>query len=300
MNAAAKLVPSLTGGSADLNPSTKTYLKGMGDFGPEDWAGRNIHFGVRELGMGMIANGLALAGYAIPFSSTFMVFSDYMKPAMRLAAIQKLHEVYVFTHDSIFVGEDGPTHQPIEQLAMFRSIPGLTVIRPADANEVAHAWAYALKADHPVVLCLTRQNLANLPADVVANRMDVAKGAYIVTCEEGFEVTLIASGSEVNTALGACEILRKQGRKVRVVSMPSWDLFDAQSEEYKEKILPKSCTKRVSIEAGSTFGWSKYVGTDGLSIGIDHFGASAPAEKLAEEYGFTAEGVAEHVAAYLK
>ncbi len=300
MNAAAKLVPSLTGGSADLNPSTKTYLKGMGDFGPEDWAGRNIHFGVRELGMGMIANGLALAGYAIPFSSTFMVFSDYMKPAMRLAAIQKLHEVYVFTHDSIFVGEDGPTHQPIEQLAMFRTIPGLTVIRPADANEVAHAWAYALKADHPVVLCLTRQNLANLPADVVANRMDVAKGAYIVTCEEGFEVTLIASGSEVNTALGACEILRKQGKKVRVVSMPSWDLFDAQSDEYKEKILPKSCTKRVSIEAGSTFGWSKYVGTDGLSIGIDHFGASAPAEKLAEEYGFTAEGVAEHVAAYLK
>ncbi len=299
MNAAAKLVPSMTGGSADLNPSTKTYLKGLGDFTADNRAGRNIHFGVRELGMGLIANGLALAGYAIPFSSTFMVFSDYMKPALRLAAIQQLHEVFVFTHDSIFVGEDGPTHQPIEQLAMFRSIPGLTTIRPAESNEVAHAWAAALQADGPVVLCLTRQNLKNLPADVVANRMSVAKGAYVVSCEEGFEVILIATGSEVNAALGATEILRAKGKKVRVVSMPSWELFEKQSAEYKEKVLPKSCCKRVSIEASSTFGWAKYVGFNGLTIGIDHFGASAPAEKLAEEYGFTPECIAKRIADYL-
>ena len=300
MQAVAQLVPSLTGGSADLNPSTKTYIKGYGDFSPENRAGRNIHYGVRELGMGMISNGLALAGFAIPYSSTFMVFSDYMKPAMRLAAIQKLHEVFVFTHDSIFVGEDGPTHQPIEQLAMFRTIPGMTVIRPAESNEVAQAWAVAMQADGPVILCMTRQTVQNLPADVVANKMDVAKGAYVVECEKDFDVILIGTGSEVGTVLGAAKLLREQGKKVRVVSMPSWELFEKQSAEYKESVLPKACTKRVAVEAGTTFGWERYVGSEGLVLGIDHFGASAPKEKLAEEYGFTAESVAAHVAAYLK
>ena len=299
MQKVAELVPALTGGSADLNPSTKTYLKGCGDFSPANRAGRNIHFGVRELGMGLIANGLALAGFAIPFSSTFMVFSDYMKPAMRLACIQNLHEVFVFTHDSIFVGEDGPTHQPIEQLAMFRTIPGMTVIRPADSNEVAQAWAVAMQAKSPVILCLTRQTVPNLPKEVVEGRMDVARGAYVVSCEEGFEVILIATGSEVSATLGAAEQLRAQGRKVRVVSMPSWELFERQDAAYREKVLPAACARRVAIEAGSTFGWNRYVGDAGLVIGIDHFGASAPAEKLAEEYGFTADRIAKAVADYL-
>jgi transketolase len=299
MQKAAALVPALCGGSADLNPSTKTYLKGAGDFGPADWAGRNVHYGVRELGMGMISNGLALCGSAIPFSSTFMVFSDYMKPALRLAALQQLHEIYVFTHDSIFVGEDGPTHQPIEQLAMLRAIPGMTTIRPAEANETAHAWAAALQAKGPVALCLTRQNLPNLPADIVSKRMDVAKGAYVVSCEKDFEIILIASGSELQVIMGAADILRGKGKKVRVVSMPSWELFDKQSAEYKESVLPATCKKRISVEAGSTFGWQRYVGSCGLALGIDHFGASAPCDLLAKEYGFSAEAVAEHAIAYL-
>jgi transketolase len=299
MQAAAALVPSLTGGSADLNPSTKTYLKGLGDFTPENRAGRNIHYGIRELAMGMISNGLALNGSAIPFSSTFMVFSDYMKPALRLAAIQNLHEIFVFTHDSIFVGEDGPTHQPIEQLAMFRAIPGMTVIRPADSYETAHAWAVALQANGPVIICLTRQTVPNLPQEVVS-RMAVAKGAYVVSCEENFEMILIGTGSELSCAMGAAEILRKEGRKVRVVSMPSWELFEKQSAEYKESVLPSSCCKRVVVEAGYPMGWERYVGKKGLILGIDHFGASGPFEKLAQEYGFTAEGVADHARAYLK
>ena len=299
MQAAAALVPSLTGGSADLNPSTKTYLKGLGDFTPDNRAGRNIHFGVRELGMGMISNGLALYGGAIPFCSTFMVFSDYMKPALRLAAIQNLHEIFVFTHDSIFVGEDGPTHQPIEQLAMFRAIPGMTVLRPADSYETAHAWAVALQANGPVIICLTRQNLPNLPAEVVA-RMNVAKGAYVVSCEKDFELILIGTGSELSCAMGAAEILRKEGRKVRVVSMPSWELFEKQSAEYKESVLPAACCKRVVVEAGFGMGWERYVGKDGLILAINHFGASGPCEKLAKEYGFTAEGVADHARFFLK
>ena len=298
MQKAAALVPALVGGSADLIPSTKTYLKGLGDFSAEDRAGRNVHYGIRELGMGLISNGLALTG-AIPFSSTFMVFSDYMKPAIRLAALQKLHEIYVFTHDSIFVGEDGPTHQPIEQLAMFRSIPGLTTIRPAESNETAQAWAAALQADGPVVLCLTRQNLPNLDAKIVKEKMAVSKGAYIVDCEEGFEVILIGTGSELHCALGAAKLLREKGVKVRVVSMPSWELFDKQDAAYKEKVLPAAITKRVAVEAGSTFGWGKYVGSNGLVMGIDHFGESAPCELLAKEYGFTAEAVAEHTLKYL-
>jgi transketolase len=228
-----------------------------------------------------------------------MVFSDYLKPALRLAAIQNLHEVFVFTHDSIFVGEDGPTHEPIEQLAMFRSIPNLTVIRPAESNEVAHAWAAALKATGPVVICLTRQTVPNLPADVV-KKIDLAKGAYVVSSDKNFDAILIASGSELGITMAAAEALRAKGKKLRVVSMPSWELFDAQSAAYKESVLPKAITRRVSVEAGTTMGWSKYIGDKGLALGIDHFGASAPCEKLAEEYGFTAEAVAKNVAKYLK
>lgn len=293
----AKAVPAVVGGSADLAPSNNTYMKEMGDFTAEDRAGRNFHFGVRELGMGLVCNGLALT-YAIPFSATFMVFSDYMKPAIRLAAIQKLHQVYVFTHDSYAVGEDGATHEPIEQLAMFRSLPGVTLLRPAESHEVALAWAYAVRADHPVVLSLTRQALPNLPAEVVA-RMDVAKGAYVVSSDEDFEAILIGSGSELAACVKAAEALRAQGRRLRVVSMPSWDLFEAQCAEYKESVLPKACRKRVAVEAACTMGWSKYVGDEGMVIGLDHFGESAPYKALADKYGFTPEKVTAAVAEYL-
>lgn len=293
----AKAVPAVVGGSADLAPSNNTYMKEMGDFTAEDRAGRNFHFGVRELGMGLVCNGLALT-YAIPFSATFMVFSDYMKPAIRLAAIQKLHQVYVFTHDSYAVGEDGATHEPIEQLAMFRSLPGVTLLRPAESHEVALAWAYAVRADHPVILSLTRQALPNLPAEVVA-KMDVAKGAYVVSSDEDFEAILIGSGSELAACVKAAEALRAQGRKLRVVSMPSWDLFEAQGTEYKESVLPKACRKRVAVEAACTMGWSKYVGDEGMVIGLDHFGESAPYKALADKYGFTPEKVTAAVAEYL-
>lgn len=293
----AKAVPAVVGGSADLAPSNNTYMKEMGDFTAEDRAGRNFHFGVRELGMGLVCNGLALT-YAIPFSATFMVFSDYMKPAIRLAAIQKLHQVYVFTHDSYAVGEDGATHEPIEQLAMFRSLPGVTLLRPAESHEVALAWAYAVRADHPVILSLTRQALPNLPAEVVA-RMDVAKGAYVVSSDEDFEAILIGSGSELAACVKAAEALRAQGRRLRVVSMPSWDLFEAQGAEYKESVLPKACRKRVAVEAACTMGWSKYVGDEGMVIGLDHFGESAPYKALADKYGFTPEKVTAAVAEYL-
>ena len=293
----AKAVPAVVGGSANLAPSNNTYMKEMGDFTAEDRAGRNFHFGVRELGMGLVCNGLALT-YAIPFSATFMVFSDYMKPAIRLAAIQKLHQVYVFTHDSYAVGEDGATHEPIEQLAMFRSLPGVTLLRPAESHEVALAWAYAVRADHPVILSLTRQALPNLPAEVVA-RMDVAKGAYVVSSDEDFEAILIGSGSELAACVKAAEALRAQGRKLRVVSMPSWDLFEAQGAEYKESVLPKACRKRVAVEAACTMGWSKYVGDEGMVIGLDHFGESAPYKALADKYGFTPEKVTAAVAEYL-
>ncbi len=293
----AKLVPSVVGGSADLAPSNNTYMKGFGDFTPEDRAGRNFHFGVRELAMGMMCNGLALTG-AIPFSGTFMVFSDYMKPAIRLAAIMGLHQVYVFTHDSYAVGEDGATHEPIEQLAMFRSTPGVTVLRPAESHEVAQAWAYAVKdATGPVVLSLTRQSLANLPAEVVA-KMDVKKGAYVVSSDEDFEILIIATGSEVGASLKAAGILRQEGRKVRVVSMPSQELFEKQSEEYKESVLPSACKKRVSVEAAATYGWRKYVRCGGLTIGLDRFGESAPAKVLEDKYGFTAEKIAEAIKAH--
>ena len=295
---AAELVPALYGGSADLAPSTKTDIKGGGSFLPDNRSGRNFHFGVRELAMGLFGNGMALFGGCIPYTSTFFVFSDYMKPAIRLASLQNLHEVYVFTHDAFFVGEDGPTHEPVEQIAMLRSIPGVTVIRPADANEVAHAWNAALQADGPVALLLTRQNLDPIPQEMAQN-IDLAKGAYVLTEDEDYDVIIIGTGSELNTSLKAVEILRNKGVKVRLVSMPSQELFMKQSPEYRESVLPSKCTKRVSVEAASTFGWCRFVGSDGISIGLDHFGASAPAAKLAEEFGFTPEKIAAEIENYL-
>lgn len=296
---AAALVPALCGGAADLAPSTKTYLAEEGDFTSTDRAGRNFHYGVRELCMGLCSNGMALYGAAIPFAATFTVFSDYMKPALRLAALQKLHEVFVFTHDSIFVGEDGPTHQPIEHLAMCRSIPGLTVIRPAESHEVAHAWAVALEQrEGPVALFLTRQTVANFTPEQ-AGRIDLARGAYVLSEDPDFELLLIATGSEVSLALEAAALLRRAGTTVRLVSMPSWELFDHQDKAYRDAVLPPVCRKRVSIEAGTTFGWERYVGSDGLTLGIDHFGDSAPAKVLAEKYGFTPEAIAARAQRFL-
>jgi transketolase len=287
---ASELIPALIGGAADLAPSTKTDIKGADSFTAENRSGRNFHFGVRELAMGMAGNGMALYENTIPYTSTFFVFSDYMKPAMRLAAIQGLHEIYVFTHDSFYVGEDGPTHEPIEQIAMLRTIPGFTVFRPAEANEVAHAWAAALKADGPVALLLTRQDLKPISAELTGN-IDVTKGAYVLSDEEDFDLILMASGSEVNLALETAELIREKGCKVRVVSMPSQELFLKQSKEYQESVLPASCKKRVSVEAATTFGWHRFVGDEGLAIGLDHFGASAPFKVLADEFGFTPEKV---------
>ncbi|HOK03799.1 MAG TPA: transketolase [Victivallales bacterium] len=294
LNRAAELIPALIGGSADLAPSTKTLLKCSGDFSADNYSGRNLHFGVRELGMSLLANGMALYGTTIPYVATFFVFSDYMKPGIRLAAIQNLHVIYVLTHDSFYVGEDGPTHQPVDQFAMLRAIPGMTVIRPAEANEVAHAWAVALKLNGPVALLLTRQNLTPKPSELAKNiRLD--RGAYVLTEDSDFEIIIIATGSEVNLALNAVELLRKSGRKIRLVSMPSQELFLKQDKNYRDAILPPSCKKRVSIEAGTTFGWHKFVGSDGICIGMDNFGLSAPYKDLAERFGFTPEKVCEKI-----
>ncbi len=291
---AAALVPSLIGGAADLAPSTKTNIKDAPDFNPANRGGCNFHFGVRELAMGMAGNGMALYETIIPYTSTFFVFSDYMKPAIRLASIQGLHEIYVFTHDSFYVGEDGPTHEPIEQMAMLRSIPGVTLLRPAEAHEVAHAWAAALQAKGPVAILLTRQDLAPFTPEQAA-RVDVAKGAYVLSDDEDFDMIMIATGSEVNLALSAADLIRAKGVKVRVVSMPSQELFLKQDVDYQEEVLPSYCLNRVSIEAGSTFGWHRFVGRDGLAIGMDTFGASAPYNVLAEKFGFTPEAVVETI-----
>ncbi len=288
----AELMPALYGGSADLAPSTKTEIKGGEWFSPSNRTGRNFHFGVRELAMGFIANGMALYGAAVAYSSTFFVFSDFMKPAIRLAALQKLPVIYVFTHDSFFVGEDGPTHEPIEQLTMLRTIPDMTVIRPAEAVECAHAWAYAATANAPVALILTRQNLRPYTPEIAA-KVDVAKGAYVVSDDDAFEFLLIGTGSELNLALDTAEELRKNGRKVRVVSMPSQELFLKQDKSYRDSVLSPCCRKRVSIEAGSTFGWERFIGDEGLAIGLDHFGASAPYKVLSEKFGFTVPAVIE-------
>lgn len=295
---AAALMPAITGGAADLAPSTKTLMEEEGDFCAADYSGRNLHFGVREFCMGLCANGMALFNTTIPYTATFAVFADFMKPALRLAAIQKVNTVFVFTHDSIFVGEDGPTHQPIEQLAMLRAIPGMTVIRPAESHEVAQAWAQALRIKGPVALFLTRQKTENIPADYQGG-IEVDRGAYILSDDTDFEAVIIATGSELMPAQKAADILRRKGYRLRVVSMPSQEIFEKQDAAYKESVLPQACNKRISIEAGNTFGWERYTGRDGLNIGIDHFGHSAPADVLKEEYGLTPEALAEQLGNYL-
>lgn len=287
-------LPNLFGGSADLSPSNKTVMKGEAYFSPENRAGRNMHFGVREISMAAMGNGLALHGGLRAYVATFFVFSDYTKPMARLAAIMGLPLTYVFTHDSIGVGEDGPTHEPIEQLAMLRSMPNFHVFRPADATETAAAWYSAVTSQHtPTALALTRQNLPQL----AGSSKEALKGGYILedSQKETPDAIIIASGSEVQWAVGARAELAKEGIDVRVVSMPCMDLFEEQSEEYKEKVLPKAVRKRVAVEALSTFGWGKYVGLDGAVIGMEHFGASAPYSKLFTEYGFTTENVVKTV-----
>lgn len=295
----AKLVPSLWGGSADLAPSTKTNIKNAGSFSAQDRQGWNIHFGVREHGMMSAVNGMALYGGFIPYGSTFLIFSDYARPSIRLAGLMKQQVVQVYTHDSIFLGEDGPTHQPIEQLASLRAIPNVKVIRPADAAETVVAWAVALEnRTGPTILALTRQNLPacnNDPAKARALR----KGGYIVRDSEQVDVVIIATGSEVSTAIGAYDLLAGKGIGVRVVSMPCTELFDEQDAEYRNSVIPPDVKKRVVVEAAVGLGWCKYTGDEGLIIGLDRFGASAPANVLAEKFGLTPEAVAAKVEEYL-
>ncbi|MEO6974169.1 MAG: transketolase [Rhodoferax sp.] len=309
MNAIAPRLPALSGGSADLDPSTKTALKGLGDFNPspspdEDeqgsngggWSyqGRNLHFGVREHAMGAIANGLAAHGGFVPYASTFMIFSDYMRPSIRLAALMNLHVTYVFTHDSIALGEDGPTHQPVEQLASLRAVPNLTVIRPCDANETAVAWRVALASrDRPVALVLTRQDLPTLDRQRYAAADGLRSGAYVLLDAPNGkpELILIATGSEVSLILQAGERLQGEGIAVRCVSMPSWELFDALPRAARDAVLPPSVPARLAVEMGVAQGWRRYVGDGGDVLSVERFGASAPAAVLLREYGFTVDNV---------
>jgi transketolase len=302
LNSVCDAIPYLVGGSADLAGSNNTRLQGLDDFSPSEPGGRNIHFGVREHAMGAILNGLALSGMLIPYGGTFLIFSDYMRPAIRLASLMGLPVKYVFTHDSVFVGEDGPTHQPISQLLSLRAIPGLTVIRPADANETAGAWKVAIERQNgPTALALSRQSLPIIQQAPSLAVEGVARGAYVVAdpAQGEPQLLLIASGSEVTLALDASALLAGQGIAVRVVSLPSWDLFEAQDRDYQESVLPPSLTKRLAIEAGTTLGWDRYVGTEGDVIGIDGFGASAPHQAVAEHFGLTPESVAERAKALL-
>lgn len=299
INRLAKVIPNLIGGSADLAPSNKTEMKGRGDFSAEDRSGSNLHFGIREHAMAAMANGIALHGGLRVFVATFFVFSDYMKAAMRMSALMKLPVVYVLTHDSIGVGEDGATHQPIEQLASLRSIPNFTVFRPADSKETAAGWYAALtRKDSPTALVLTRQNV---PLYKETGK-DALKGAYILVDSEKDtpDIILMASGSEVELVYEAQKVLKEKGIDARVVSMPSWEIFEEQPEEYKEKVLPSNVRARLAVEAGCSFGWHKYVGFDGDIISIDHFGASAPGEILFKEFGFTVENVVERAMKLLK
>ncbi len=318
MNAMAARLPALFGGSADLDPSTHTALKGQGTYHPplqagEDaqggegggWsrAGRNLHFGVREHAMGAIVNGLAAHGGYLPFAATVLIFSDYMRPAIRLAALMGLHVVHVFTHDSIAVGEDGPTHQPVEQLASLRAMPNLTLIRPADANETAVAWKVAIEIrDRPVLLALTRQDLPTLDRSRHASAEGLRRGAYVVrelspasssaSARTGApDLILLASGSELSLILSAAERLCADGVSVRCVSMPSWDLFDAQPRAYRDEVLPPSVPARLAVELGAVQGWHRYVGDGGDVLGVERFGASAPASALLREFGFTVDNV---------
>jgi transketolase len=303
INAIAPKIPELAGGSADLAPSTNTLMEGGGAFLPDaPPEGRNFHFGVREHGMGAILNGMARHGGLIPYGATFLVFSDYMRPAIRLAALMRIRVIYVFTHDSVGLGEDGPTHQPIEHLAALRAIPNLHVFRPADANETAAAWKMAMeRTEGPSMMALTRQNVPVLPPEDVYREGNVFRGAYILK-EGGNDrpaVILLASGSEVHVALEAANILEAEGIPARVVSFLSWERFEEQPGEYRRLVLPPSVRARVSVEAAATFGWERYVGDGGTSVGIDRFGASAPGGRIFQELGITPENVAARAKAVL-
>jgi len=292
------VLPELVGGSADLHPSTKTYLSDYPAVEKGRFDARNLHFGIREHAMGAIMNGMALHGGFRPYGSTFLVFSDYVRPSLRLAALMGQPVIYVFTHDSIFVGEDGPTHQPVEHVASLRAIPGLTVIRPADANETVAAWQATMEhGDGPVALILTRQKL---PILAEADATGVARGGYLLADVPAPQVILVASGSEVPVTLAAKELLDAEGIGARVVSMPSWELFEAQPEAYRHRVLPPSVTARVAVEAGVPMGWDRYAGPQGTIIGMRRFGASAPYQRLAEAFGFTPENVAAQAKACLK
>ena len=302
MNAVAQRIHAFTGGSADLAPSTKTTLKDHGQYGFEDYCSHNMHFGVREHAMGAIANGMALQGSVIPYTGTFLIFSDYMRPSMRLGAMMGQRVVYIFTHDSIGMGEDGPTHQPIEQLISLRMIPNLVVLRPADATETVEAWKVAIERRHgPTALVLSRQNLPVLDRTALAPASSVQRGGYVLwEAREKPDVILIGTGSEVHIALEAGKLLQGEGLTPRVVSLPSWELFDSQPVEYREGVLPPSIRARVSIEAATSLGWEKYVGLDGVAIGLAHFGASAPAPVLYEQFGLTAQRMAGEARALLR
>jgi transketolase len=314
----APRLPAFVGGSADLDPSTHTALAVLGDFEPPgasardrqgsvgggwSYAGRNLHFGVREHGMGAILNGLAAHGGTVPFGATFLIFSDYMRPSIRLAALMGLHVVYIFTHDSIALGEDGSTHQPVEQLAGLRSVPRLIVIRPCDANETAVAWRVALEThDQPVALVLTRQNVATLDRTRFAGADGLRHGAYVLADAPGGapELILIATGSEVGLIVAAAQVLLARGLRARVVSMPSWELFDAQSQEYRDAVLVPSIRARLAVEAGVSQGWHRYVGDTGDVLGLDRYGASASGDVLMREYGFTVENVCTRALAVMR
>lgn len=292
LNVLADLVPQLIGGSADLSSSDMTMMKRFPIIEKEQYSGRNIKYGIREFGMATIATGLAETNMIVPYIGTFLTFSDYMRNAIRLAALSKIQVIYVFTHDSVFLGEDGPTHQPVEHLASLRTIPNVHLIRPADNWEVKMGWMAALRYRGPTILVLSRQALPELDACNVSYEEGVSKGAYIVKQEQGKpEFTLIATGSEVSLALDVATSLEKVGKKVRVISMPCWQIFELQDEEYKEKIIGGDLGVRVSIEAGVSFGWSKWIGSDGISISIESFGESAPMSDLAAEFGFTVDAI---------
>ena len=295
LNAIADSLPALIGGSADLAPSNDTYLKDSPNFSAQTRSGRNFHFGIREHGMASILNGMAYYGGVIPYGGTFLIFSDYLRPAIRLGSLSRIKPIYVFTHDSIGLGEDGPTHQPVEQLASLRAIPKAVIIRPADANETVYAWKVALEhKDSPVAIILTRQGLPIIDQHKFPSGDNLQKGAYILKDSDGKpELIIMASGSEVSISLQASEKLESEGIKTRVVSFPSWELFEQQSEEYKKSVFPEDVKARLSVEAGVAQGWEKYIGDKGESLSIETFGASAPIKILMEKYGFTPNSILE-------
>lgn len=300
LNAIAPVLPGLIGGAADLAPSTETNLKKFESFTAEDRTGRNFHFGIREHAMGSALNGMALTKGIIPFGATFLIFSEYMRPPIRMAAIMKIKPIFIYTHDSIGLGEDGTTHQPVEQLISLRSIPNTTLIRPADANETAQAWRVAIEhVGGPVILVLTRQGLTTIDQEKYGKATELEKGAYILSDVENPQLLLIATGSEVELVMNAQAKLQEEGIAARVISMPSWELFEKQDAEYKEKVFPKNLKKRLAVEMASTLGWHKYITDEGDIIGMHTFGESAPAEELYKVFGFTVENVVEKAKALI-